>query len=262
MQTESITTSVVSLATQLAALTQEHQDAQIEAGEDCVNIETAERKFRRDEQVQAEQDAKEEAEDAAFWGDVVSVAKCVAAAASVAGSVFTGGSSLVIAAGLIGGGLTIGSEVASKAGADKSLCTGLAIGGAVCSLAAGGGAALTSSADSAAEGGATAASTTVNATTEAGTNASAAANYAGSAATAGEGTATFAQNDAESDEASATADSKEAGSQADVAGQVVEDTITDMQQSTRDAKLYTQTEAALMNSESETNAILVNALRG
>jgi hypothetical protein len=35
-----------------------------------------------------------------------------------------------------------------------------------------------------------------------------------------------------------------------------------MQQSTRDAKLYAQTEKAILNNESATNSILVNALRG
>jgi hypothetical protein len=260
METNAMTSSVVSLATQIAALHQERQDGQIEAGEDCIDIETTERQFRRDEQVQAEQEAKEEAEDAAFWGDVVTVTKCVGAAASIAGSVFTGGSSLVVAAALIGGGLTISSEVASRAGADKSLCTGLAIGGAVCSLAAGGGSAL--AADSAAQAGTAGASAATTATTQTGATAAAGANYVGVGATATEGGATCAQKDAESDETTATADSKDASSKAETAGQIVEDVIADVQQSTRDAKLYTQTEKAILNNESATNSILVNALRG
>lgn len=263
METNLMTTSVVSLATQIAALHQERQDGQIEAGEDCIDIETTERQYRRDEQAQAAQEAKDEAEDAAFWGDVVTVAKCVGAAASIAGSVFTGGSTLVVAAGLIGGGLTIGSEVAKKAGADQSLCTGLAVLGAVCSLGAGGGSAL--AADSAAQAGtagATAATTTTNATTQTGATAAAAANYVGVGATATQGGTTVAQKDAESDETNATADSKDAASKAETAGQIVEDVITDLQQSTRDAKVYAKTAAAISHSESETNSILVNGLRG
>jgi trimeric autotransporter adhesin len=247
MHTESMTSSVVSLATQLAALHQEHRDAQIEAGEDCVDIETTERKYRRDEQVQAEQEAKEEAEDAAFWGDVTSVAKCVAAAASVAGAAFTGGSSLVVAAALIGGGLTVTSEIASKAGADKSVCNGLAIAGAACSLVAGGATALASA---------------PTATTQATATAVAAANDVAAAATAGEGAATCAQKDAEADGETATADSKQAASDAENAGQTAEDAVAGMQRAMHDSKLQAQTEVAIMRSESETNAILANALRG
>jgi hypothetical protein len=247
MQTESSTAQVTSLATQLAALYQDHRDAQIEAGEDCVAIETEERKFQRAEQVEADREAQQEAEDAAFWGDVVGVAKCVAAAASVAGSAFTGGSTLVVAAGLIGGGLTVGSEVASRAGVDKSFCTGLAVVGAAASAVAGGVGAL-----SAPQG----------AVSQADAAVSAAAGYVGSAATASEGAATIAQKDAESDETAATADSKEAESRAETASNAVEGTIDGMRQSMRDDRIYAETAAALLRDESQTNAILVNGLRG
>jgi hypothetical protein len=244
MDTHPMTDTAVSLATQIVALCQEHQEAEIAAGEDCVAVETAERKYQRAEQIEAEQEAKEQAEDAAFWSDAVSVTKCVAAAASVAGGVFTGGSTVVLAAGILGGGLTIGSEVASRTGVDKAVCTGLAIAGAAASLVGGGASAL------------------AGVPTETGATASAAANFVGAGATAGQGGATIAEKHAESGEASATADSKDAASKAGVAGDSVDDAIAAMQQSMRDAKLANETAAAMLAAESDINTLLVTAVRG
>ncbi len=96
----------------------------------------------RKEQQEAEAEAKEAQESSNKWGTVIMVAKVTAIAASVAASVVTGGSSLMIAAAIVGGCLSTGGIVAEKCGASPALCKGLEYGGMALSMGAAAGASL------------------------------------------------------------------------------------------------------------------------
>src|SRR5438477_10851497 len=92
--------SGASVAIELAAIDEDHNTAQIEAGKDDIQVDTSERKFQREQQLEDERRAREKANESSFWGDVAGIAKDVAIVGSVAGAAFTGGSSLIIAATL------------------------------------------------------------------------------------------------------------------------------------------------------------------
>src|ERR1051325_11521240 len=101
-----------SIAVQLEALEEDRYGAELKSGKSMVKVETGERTVWRDQQREALEKARAEAEESSFWGDVASVAKDVAVVASVAGAAFTGGSTLIVAATIAGGTLTVGADVA------------------------------------------------------------------------------------------------------------------------------------------------------
>src|SRR2546428_13085158 len=101
-----------SIAVQLAALEEDHHAAEIQSGKSAVTIESKEHVFLREQQILAEEKAREEADDSSFWSDVASIAKDVAIVGAVAGAAFSGGSTLIVAAALVGGGLTVGGDIA------------------------------------------------------------------------------------------------------------------------------------------------------
>src|SRR5437764_104044 len=112
-----------SFAIQLAMIEEDHRSAEIDASKNLIKIDTNEHSFAREEQFEAEQRAREKADESSFWADVGGIAKDVAIVGAVAGAAFTGGSTLIVAATLAGGALTVGADVASRAGADAKLCT-------------------------------------------------------------------------------------------------------------------------------------------
>src|SRR5258705_11199230 len=128
-----------SIAIQLAAIEEDHNSSEIAAGKNMIRIDTNEHSFRRQQQVEAQERAREKEEDSSFWGDVAGIAKDVAVVGAVAGAAFTGGSTLIVAAALVGGACTVGADVARRSGADETLVTGLSLTGAAFSLCARGG---------------------------------------------------------------------------------------------------------------------------
>src|SRR5262245_58673060 len=128
-----------SIAIQLEVLEEDRYGAEIKSGKSMVNVETGERTIWREQQREALEKARAEAEKSSFWGDVASVAKDVAVVASVAGAAFSGGSTLLVAATIAGGTLTVGADVAKREHLlDDSVCDGLEIAGACATLGAGG----------------------------------------------------------------------------------------------------------------------------
>ena len=247
MQLDVAVTSVVSLATQLAALHEEHHQAELHAGEAEVHVETLERACQREEQRAAEERAREEAESSSFWGDVVSVAKDVAAAGAIAGAAFSGGSSLLVLGAVAGGSLTIGGDVMRRAGVDGDVCTAVELVGAATTLTTGGASILL--ATSAGQEGGIPVVALVG-------------RLVGAGGTVVEGGAVYEQKTAQGNEASATADATEAGGRAATAGDGVDDAISRMGQSIQDAKLAWRVEAALEQSEAGTFTSFANTMRG
>jgi hypothetical protein len=77
-----------SIAVQLEALEEDRYGAELASGKSVVKIEAGEHTVRREQQREALERARAEAEESSFWNDVASVAKGVAVVASVAGATF------------------------------------------------------------------------------------------------------------------------------------------------------------------------------
>jgi hypothetical protein len=236
-----------SLAIQLAAIEEDHQSAEMDAGKSLVKIDTTEHSFQREQQFQALQQAREKEDESSFWGDVAGIAKDVAVVGAVAGAAFTGGSSLIVAAALIGGACTVGADVAKRAGADENVVTGLALTGAAFSLAAGGGALISGVAPVATE---TSAVVGVigNGVAAGGSLVGASAGYVSGIAKA----AALDRN----------ADATAASGAADEAQTKIDDSIAAMGQSLRDRNLKMETVAKLQRSDEQINSELLNNMRG
>ena len=80
MSPSTFSVSPASIAVQLEALNEEQNACSLQAdNKQTVHIETAEIQFHEDQQAQADESAREAADDSSFWDDVASVAKDVAA---------------------------------------------------------------------------------------------------------------------------------------------------------------------------------------
>lgn len=124
---------------QIAAMQLNAAHLQRQGAESDVTSAAAVRDHEREEQAKAVEEAKEAASDSSMWGDVVSVAKTTAIVASVAAVGVSGGSSLVVAGALVGGGMQVGAEVAGKAGViDENTAKWTEMAGAGIMLASGG----------------------------------------------------------------------------------------------------------------------------
>jgi hypothetical protein len=247
MSTNILAAAPASLAAQLEALNQEHNASELHANKQTVNIQTTEVQFQRDQQVQAEQRAQEAADDEAFWGDVVDVAKDVAAVAAIAGAAFTGGSTLVVAAAIIGGGLTLGGDVAGRLGADKKVCTGLEIAGAALSLVSGGASLLIGGAQE---------------VSEAAAIGGVASKSVSGGATVVQGGAHVEQGVSAKAETDSNADSVASGARADDAKNLVDNAFTRMQQEQSNSRLRTRVAASLEELDQQVVSTLTNAIRG
>jgi DNA-binding protein H-NS len=218
-----------------------------------VGQEAQQRDELRKEQREAEAAAKEAQESSNKWGNVIMVAKVAAIAASVAASVVTGGSSLVIAAAIIGGCASVGGVVAEKCGASSKLCMGLEIGGAALSLGATAGSALgVGASQAAAQASASAAGSTARAILQG----------AGGAATATQGGAMIGKGHADGQVLDHNADALQArnGSEDSVAQQ--KDDLARLQrQATSDRQ---STEAAIQERHQHAAAItqMLSSMRG
>jgi hypothetical protein len=240
--------SGASLAIQLAAIEEDHHDAENDANKNLVAIDTNEHKFQRERQFEAEQRAAEEARESSFWDDVGGIAKDVAVVGSVAAAAFTGGSSLIVAATLIGGAATVGSDVARRLGADDKLCTGLEIGGAALSLGAGAGGAIFDVAPAAVSQ-TSATVGLIDKGVEAG-------------ATLVQGGASYKEKAAQSDETNYQADAKTASDAVKDAQTRIDDSISAMQRSLQDRNRKFQTIANLQSSDERLTNTLLNNMRG
>src|SRR4051794_18307600 len=130
--------SCASIAVQLEALNQEQNASSLQADKQTVHVETTEIQFHKDQQAQADESAREAADDSSFWDDVASVAKDVAAVGAIAGAAFSGGSTLIVAGAILGGGLSLLSDVARRVGGSKGVFTGVGVAGAGARLVSGG----------------------------------------------------------------------------------------------------------------------------
>jgi hypothetical protein len=234
-----------SIAIALAFLHDERHDAEFHAGKADVDVETLDRKFHREEQERAEERAESEAEKSSFWGDVLDIAKDVGVIGAVAASACTGGSSLVVAGALIGGGLTVGGDIARRAGADKDLCQGMELAGSVVSLATGGASLL---------------STSTKELSELQVAGSAIGKSVSAGATGVEAGATYAQKKAQSDEVVEHADAKSAKNQAEASTSAIDDAIARMQQLLRNKRMTDRAEADLQRTESDAMQSLINRM--
>jgi hypothetical protein len=236
-----------SLAIRLAAIEEDHDSSEIAAGKNMVKIDTNEHSFRRKQELEAREQARESEEDSSFWGDVAGIAKDVAVVGAVAGAAFTGGSTLIVAASLVGGACTVGSDVAKRVGADEGWVTGLAIAGAGCSLVAGGAAIFSG----------------VGPVT---TETSAAVRLVGDGVGAGGSLvgagAGYLAGRAKANEADLDADATAASGAADNAQSKIDESISDMRQAFRDRNLKMETAANLQRSDEQLNDQLLNNMRG
>ncbi len=236
-----------SIAIQLAAIEEEQNSAEIDAGKNMVKIDTNEHTFRRQEQFQEQQQAREKEDESSFWGDVAGIAKDVAVVGCVAGAAFTGGSTLIVAATLVGGACTVGADVAKRVGASDELVTGLTLAGAGLSLAAGGGAVIAGVGPVATET-SSVAGLVGNGIGAGGSMVSAGAGYVA-------GTAKAAAVDF-------NADATAASSTADDAQTRIDDHISDMRHALRDRNSKMETVANLQRSDEQLNNELLNNMRG
>jgi hypothetical protein len=236
-----------SLAIQLVAIEEDHESAEMVADKSLVKIDSTEHTFQREQQFQALRQAQEKEHDSSFWGDVAGIAKDVAVVGAVAAAAFTGGSSLIVAAALIGGACTVGADVAKRAGADEKVVTGLALTGAAFSLAAGGGAALSGVAPVATETSATVG--LIGNGVGAG----------GSLVGAGAG---YASASAKAKAVNFNADATAASGAAEEAQTRIDDTIASMSQALRDRKQKVEVIANLQRTNEQVDNVLLNNMRG
>jgi hypothetical protein len=236
-----------SIAIELAAIEEDHHAAQIAASKDAVKTETQEEQFQKEQQREAEQRAREKADSASFWDDVAGIAKDVAIVGAVAGAAFTGGSTLIVAATLAGGALTVGGDVARRLGASDEVCTGLELTGAGLSLAAGGGAALFDVAPVATQTSATVG--LIGRGVEAG-------------ATLVQAGAVYNEKTAQSDEFDCRADAVSASAARDEVQATIDDSLSTMRRELQDEKLKMSALATLQQSDERTNADLLTNMRG
>jgi hypothetical protein len=240
--------SGATLAIQLAAIEEDHHDAENDANKNLVTIDTNEHKLQRERQLEAEQRAAEEAQESSFWDDVAGIAKDVAVVGSVAAAAFTGGSSLIVAATIIGGAATVGSDVARRLGADDKLCTGLEIGGAVLSLGAGAGSAIFDVAPAA--------------VSQASATLGLIGKEVGAGATLVQGAATYKEKAAESNETNYQADATTASNAVKHAQTRIDDSISSMQRSLQDRNRKFHAVANLQKSDERLTDTLLNNMRG
>lgn len=236
-----------SLAAQLEALNEQHNASDLHANKQTVNVETTEVRFQRDQQQQAVQRAQAAADQGSFWDDVADVAKDVAAVGAIAGAAFTGGSTLVVAGAILGGGLTLGSDVAGRLGVDKKICTGLEIAGAGLTVLSGGASLFIKSAHEVSE--VSAIGGLVSKSVSGG-------------ATVVQGGAHAEEHASRSAEADGRADSVGAAARADNAKTLVDDAFTRLQQEQSNAKLRTNVAMSLEAIDQEVVSALTNAIRG
>jgi hypothetical protein len=237
-----------SIAIQLEALEEDRFGAELKSGKSIVKVETGERTVRRELEREALEKARAEAEESSFWNDVASVAKDVAVVASVAGAAFSGGSTLIVAATIAGGALTVGADVAKREDLlDDKVCDGLEIAGACATLGAGGYQAFFQVAPMVSETSAVVG--LVAGEVESGSMLVAAG-------------ATYRQTTAQSRETDAQADAMGASSSADAAQTAIDDSISRMQRSLGDRNLKTGTIADLQRSDELLNDELINGMRG
>lgn len=237
-----------SLATELAYLRQERRATELEVAEHDIFVQTQEQTYQRERQLEAEKRAAEEAKDAAFWGDVATVAKGVAVAGSVAAAAFTGGSSLVVAGAIVGGGLNIGADVLKRCEViDDKTAMGLQIAGSVASLGAGGASLFTEAPSLATQ--------TAIVGNSIGQGVCAGGNVAAGAAIYGQKSAESAENDAK-------ADAKLAEGRIEAARDHVHDAIERIERQMSDDRAASRTLTRIQTDEANTRSGLIRAVRG
>jgi hypothetical protein len=247
MSTTHLTVPPASLAVQLEALNQQQNASNLHADKETVHIESSEIQFQKEQQRQAEERAQAAADDASFWNDVGAIAKDIGAVGAIAGAAFTGGSSLIVAGAILGGSLSLASDVAGRLGLDKKICTGLEAAGAGLSLLTGGASFFVDSArevsDVAAVG-------------------SLAGKSLNGGASAVQGVAHGEQHAKESAENDSKADSVDASARAGHAKDIQDDAFASLQREQNDAKLRTQVAAALEALDQQVVFALTDAIRG
>jgi hypothetical protein len=241
--------STGSIAEQIVALEQDRHSAEVHADKDFTEIESNEAQRQHLEQQRALAEAREEAESASKWGSVLDIAKDVAAVGAVAAAAFTGGSSLLVAAAVMGGAGALGADIAKRTGliSDKT-ATWIEVGSAALSGGAGVAQALGA-------GGAEAATETAAVVKTAG-------NCTAAGATATEGVATYGKNRALSNEVSAQADAAQADNNAEAAWDRFEEVVDAIRQSNATSAQISAAAANLEAADSDLSTRLISTLRG
>lgn len=238
-----------SIAIQLAMLQENRHISELAAARDDVQQASKEQQYRREQQIEAEEKAREEADDSSFWSNVGGIAKDVAAAGCIAGAAFSGGSTLIVGAAILGGSLTIAGDVGQRTGIieNPELAAGLELAGAAFSLA-GGGASLFVASPS-----------TLTQTAALGKLVGGA--VAGGGTTVA-GAAIYKEKSASARETDARAEAREAEVRAETAGDRRQDTIDRAEQGMRDRTTTAGIERKMQRADHQTTAQLMRAMRG
>lgn len=237
-----------SIAMELARLRQERRATELEVAEHDIFVQTQEQTFQREQQIEAEKRAAEEADKAEFWNDVASVAKYTAVAGSVAAAAFTGGSSLVVAGAIAGGTLTIGGDVLKRCEViDDTTAMGFQVAGAVASFGAGAASFFTQAPELA--------------TRTAVVGSSVGEAIAAGGAVAG-GVATFGGKSAEAAEQTHRADAKLAEGRSEAARDRIQDAMARIDRQMNEDLVASRALNRIHSNEADARSALVNAVRG
>lgn len=237
-----------SIAMELALLRQERRATELEVAEHDIFVQTQEQTYQRERQIEAEKRAAEEAKDAAFWNDVASVAKGAAVVGSVAAAAFTGGSSLVVAGAIAGGGLTVGADVLKRCEViDDKTAMGLQIAGAVASLGAGGASLFTEAPELA---------------TRTAIIGSSIGQGVSAGGTVAAGLATFGEKSAEAAEQRSRADAKLADVRSETARDRMHDAYERIERQMSDDRAASRTLDRIQNDDANARSGLIHAVRG